>query len=611
MKESCIVRHNGRDFFQIGEDIFPACAYIVYFDECNDYKGFAECGYRVFSVSLSMAKQAINTVSGFVPFVAGVFDEKNKPNYTAVDDVILRLLEVCPEAYIFPRINVCMPQWWIEEHPKEVVSVGKADFREALYSNEFREDGGKMLRQFIRYLKEAPYADHIFGYQICGGNTQEWFHLDPMRNGSYCENAIPYFNSFLERYYPDMPPVVELPSLDGLFTGGEIQDEYLIKYVEFSNDCVADTIAHFCRIVKEEVEYRQMVGVFYGYTAEVPYALFGTHRLSKLLDCKEIDFFASPSSYAEGRALGIDWGDMMPIDSIRLHGKTGLLELDIRTLLSRSPETSRKGSDSTGYYSDDLWLGPPTLELSISAIRKSFARQLTYGNGFWWFDLFGHWYAHESLMAEMKSALEIYRNALSLKGSVLPIEVAVFLDERMYSRLCTNHPAVRAAYDLRTPIGSCGCPYHVYLIDDFEKICQSPMAYKVFLFNIPTDCSRLSLAMNYCNDKQIPYLRCTEDKWRYTADELRRFFEECGVWCYCESNDVVYVGNGHIAIHSATEGHKKLLLQRKMKITALTEEDLLYETDALEIDMKLHETKLFRIEDIDSFDNKNKGVVLL
>ena len=201
MKTSKIILKNQNPVLQIDGEEFPSCAYITYFEERNDYKAFAERSFRIYSISISFADQPINTASGFKPYLGGVFDEKGKADFSVVDNSIKEILKACPYAYIFPRIYVCMPQWWIDENPTETVDVPRGKKREIIFSHKFRTDAAKMLKDLIEHLKSCPESDHIFGYQISGGNTQEWFNLD--LKGSYCENSLYYFNEYLKKKYPN------------------------------------------------------------------------------------------------------------------------------------------------------------------------------------------------------------------------------------------------------------------------------------------------------------------------------------------------------------------------------------------------------------------------
>ncbi len=593
MESSKILLKNGNPCLCIGDKELSACAYMTYFDERNDYAAFAQRGFKIYSVSVSLASQPINTGSGFVPFTGGVFDSKDEADFSVVDDVIDKVLKVCPDAYIFPRIYVCMPEWWIQENPSETIPVPHGKRRESLYSEKFRQDACKMLTTLIEHFKSFGASDRIFGYQISGGNTQEWFHLD--LNGSYCEYTLPYFNKYLQNKYPGISPLSELPDLEQLKTCADIKDKSLTEYLRFASEEVAKTIDILCKAAKDAVEYKQIVGVFYGYTAEVPDPLWGTHALSLILDSQNIDFISSPNSYMDSRALGVDWPDMLPVDTIKLHGKMCFMECDIRTFLTKSPGQSRLGSDPLNFYSDKVWEGPATEELSVYAIRKSLARQLTHKHGLWWFDMFGHWFSSEKLMNEMARSLELYNNSLVKTPLEFDTEVAVILDEKSNSYIGCAHPAHRSSFNIRKSLGFTGVPYKFYLAEDFDKIDWQNSSFKAVIFGLTQNQAFYKKALQVLDKCKIASISTTAQKSLFTPQELTSFFKENKVFLFNESYDVFYIGNGFAALHAVTAGEKEIKFPYAVKCTN-TQSGTSVTTDVLKFSCSQYETQVFKIE---------------
>ncbi len=594
MTKSRIVKKNGNSFFEINGELFPTLAYITYFEENNDYADFAALGNRLFSVTVSFAKQPINARSGFLPNAFGIFDNKGYPDFSSVDNSVKLILEKCPNAYIFPRVYVCMPQWWIDENEKEVIDVWHGKKREALYSEKFRKDGAKMLSQLIDHVNSTDYADRIFGYQISGGNTQEWFHLD--LKGGYHKNALPYFNEYIEKYHPELEKCESLPNINATFADGIITDPHLSAYFEFASESVAQTIECLCKTAKQKDNYEKVIGTFYGYSLEVIYPLWGTHKLSKLLDSEYIDFFASPNSYAFSRALGEEWGDMMPAESVKLHNKLCFMENDIRTLFSKAPGKVREGSDPYNIYTDSVWKGPETEELSASALRKSFARQITHKNGLWWFDMFGGWFASKKLKDEIKICQQLYCELDEKMATDFEAEVAVFIDEKQYSKLSSKDPAAVCAKRVRDTIAKSGVPHHTYLIEDFKKLEQNGFNYKAVVFAIPLESEEIIKAVDFCETNEIAYLKFNRERFSLTADEYREFFKQSGVWCYLETKDIFYLGNGFCAIHAVEEGTKKIRFPREAEITFVCENGETIKANELKFEMKKFETRLVKLK---------------
>ena len=98
-----------------------AMAYTTYFGERNRYEDFIRAGYRIFFVNASFTSLPINSAAtGFTPFRIGVFENGNE-DYSEFESGVEKILSLCPDAVIFPRLYVSMPKDWIESHPEETV----------------------------------------------------------------------------------------------------------------------------------------------------------------------------------------------------------------------------------------------------------------------------------------------------------------------------------------------------------------------------------------------------------------------------------------------------------------------------------------------------------
>lgn len=134
---------NGVPRLLINDDPVASCAYTTYFDERNRYEDFAKSGYKLFSVTVAFASRALNAFTGFTPYERGIFDNEDAPDFSIIDDAVQKVLKVCPDAYIFPRLLMTMPEWWCKKHPKETILAPCGEMRELLFSQQFREDGAK------------------------------------------------------------------------------------------------------------------------------------------------------------------------------------------------------------------------------------------------------------------------------------------------------------------------------------------------------------------------------------------------------------------------------------------------------------------------------------
>lgn len=571
---------------------FTSTAYMTYLEEFNEYNDFTDAGYSFFSVPVLFTGKWISRTEGFKPFTKGIFDEKGKPDFSVLDNSVRKILSSNPDANIIPRVNISMPEWWLEESPDSTTEmVGGITLRESLYSDKWRTDTAQMLREFIRYVNTTDYASHIIGYQIAGGNTEEWFHFD--LNAGCCKNAEKGFKEFLNKYYPEIE-YKGLPDLSLLNKKTNyFKDEYLTRFLEYASFAVANAITYFARVAKEETGNNVVVGSFYGYSLEVTNPLWGSHALKILLNDKNIDFICSPNSYIGNRSIGIDWTEMYPADSVRLHGKMCFQECDIRTHLTVHLNEKDPTTDPNHNLNGPIWDGLETKEQSINAIRKSFCRQLIKGNGLWWFDMWGGWYADNDIMSEMKQFREIYAQSLSDTDRSSKSELAVFVDESAYKYM-TNSSLRNALFNQRKELGLIGTTYDIFDISDFDRVYRN---YKAVIFMSGTKTDYLKSALASCKKENLPYLISTELKQNFSVKELKAFCKSNGVRTYIESEDIIYINNNYVALCATSDGKKTVKLDKEYNISQLLGNGFndVY-SDSFTVEMKKGETILFRLE---------------
>ena len=597
MLSSRVVRANGRTELMIDGNLLPATAYTTYFEERSRYEDFIAAGYRIFFVNVSMTALPINSaVTGFTPFRVGVFEDPDHPDYSEFEDAVRKILRACPDAYIFPRIYVSMPRWWTVQNDAECIDTPKGGRREFLGSEAFRRDGAEMLRQIVSHIKSADYASRIAGWQLCGGLTQEWFQHDWL--GCPAPAVLRGFCRYMQEEYgvTDAPA----PHFEAIRGSGICTDENDKHYVEYLNVCVAASLEHFARTVKEATANEQVVGAFYGYVFERSTVNMGSCALRKLLGSPYLDFFSSPNSYTHARRFGIDWADMLPVDAIKRHGKLAFVECDIRTYLTMGVQESRPGVYPTDIYplskpgEPSVWSGPPTPALSRAALRKCFAHQLTKGSGIWWFDMWGGWYRDPILMQTLTECKQIQEDALAHPGCAFAAEIAVIADEQAKENTGASHAADRAVPQNRITIGNAGAPFDGEMAEDFSAYCHQ---YKAFVFPSPTPSPAGERAMALCRERGIPYLTATLERPFISLEEYVSFFKKAGIHLYAEGSDVVYVGNGFVALHSETGGEKRLCLPEACTLTALFgATNVRMEEQSVIFTLEDCDTALFRVE---------------
>ncbi len=594
MLKTHIEYKNGKPFISVNGKLHYPLAYTTYFEECGKFSDFIKSDYKMFFINISFTKLSINTTSNFSPFYTGVF-ENDEPDYSEFEGIVKEILRKCPDALIFPRINIAMPQKWINENPYETVGTQSGN-RESLFSDKFLNDGALLLKELVLHIRSSEYAENIAGYQVCGGLTQEWMPFD--YTGSFSQMGLKKFNKWLKEKYG----VTNTTLLTKSDFDCPTFNETVSRYGEFYSEMTAKTVEHFARVLKECTDNEQIVGTFYGYNAFVNDILLGLHGLRFIIDSPFIDFFSSPCGYDNNRALGIDWGDMIASESLKIHNKLYFVECDIRTHLTKRMQDSRPGK-----YPDDIllltdnngnktvWCGPPTKELSLSAIRKAYIHQLTKGSGVWWFDMWGGWYEDKAIMEDLKKMKTIAEFSVNKKTNYFPqAETVMFIDEKAYLNNPRQSEFCHSVNRTRIEMGNTGIPFDLCMVEDAEEILHK---YKSAIFTAPLPSEAGKNAIELCKKLNIPYIETTTEKSFYKKNELREILISNGVHCYNSENNVIYCGNGFLGIHTVNEGEVKISLPDKYKIKSLFGTDFSEcETDVIVLNMNEHDTAIFELQ---------------
>lgn len=562
--------YNGRPTLFIEGKPVPAMGYVTYLPERNSYKQFGDAGYRIFSVVTNFGGQPINTITNVGPMEPGIFREKGKENYSSFDKTVTQLISEVPEAVIFPRVNCSMPLWWEEENPDECNFEGLNGNppRSCFASDAYRTEAKRMLKKFIEHIKNAPYSEHIFGIQIAGGMTEEFLSFD--RKGNDGKRAR-------EKFAAENP------------NGNETD------YRRFLSRMTAEVVEDLAKFAKEATGFTMVIGAFYGYVFETLSWKSGHHALRKLIDSPYIDFFASPISYVNRKNPGRSWFIMTPQASHSAHGKIYLGECDTRTFLTLPLSDCRPAIDPAGNYSGGLWAGPDNEEKSRWHLRMNFLRQIAYGHGSWWFDIWGGWFDSPGIMDDMKEFIRLAEHFLHDRNRASVAQCALWIDETALAEtkdeldsLCANHG--------RTALEQSGLVVDYYELGDFEKYA---LQYRCVFFIAPADGGNLPKAREFCRKHGLPFMTLTG---REPIDPavVRDFAEKAGAFCYCrDHNAAVYASENVIGICAPEDGTYTLNLPAErhwIPLFSYTKEH--FNGQSVTLTLRTGEVAGFRLEDI-------------
>ena len=522
----------------IDGEILPPDAYITYFTEKNCYSDFTKAGYKLYSFPVFFSSKTLNENSQAPGFGRPIFDDVNNPDWKALDEDFYRILEACPDALIFPRVNVSLSETWERENPDELCDEGMAPLHRPCFSSDkWAEETARLYALALDHIESSDYADHVVGYQFAAGNTEEWFPHD--MKGSIGKRSREKFAEYCSE------------------KGIEGTDADLFAFL---SDIVAKRICDLATLTKEKVGRNKLVGTFYGYTFECNGRTTCHHSLDKVLDCPDIDFLCSPVSYAKDRTLGRDHGCMLPCDSLREHGKLYFAENDTRTHLTLVPYPD------IPYFQNPVFK-PKRFDDTVEMLKLHYARALVHGYAHWWFDMWGGWYADETYMGEMAEFLEISKAAAEKEMGSLA-SVAVFVDEK-----CFKHgKGGNLAYNIRESLGKMGTPYDCYLASDYERVKNR---YRCVILIDPCRTELTDGIISDCEKRKVGIFTVTHYNASVTSAELREFCRENGVHIYTDTAAVVYANESYLFVHAEGDKLPEINLPEGKKIRSVFLSDVM------------------------------------
>jgi hypothetical protein len=132
------------------------------------------------------------------------------------------ITDVCPDASIFPRLQVNAPKWRQKAHSEEAIRYGNAEIigdynvlyqpimsndysneaRISLASLKYRKDASDAVQRFCRQFSESPKGTFLVGIQVACGVYREWHSFGFIENDpDLCQPMTTYFRNWLNKKY--------------------------------------------------------------------------------------------------------------------------------------------------------------------------------------------------------------------------------------------------------------------------------------------------------------------------------------------------------------------------------------------------------------------------
>ncbi len=577
-------------------------------------------------------------------------------NDSHLDEPFLRLLKHHPDAYIFPRVDVGPPGWWLEAHPEERYVYDNGEMGpQSMFSEAWMAAAEEWVEAYSRYIRTGPYADRIMGIHLCTGHTGEWqsWGLWEDLRGDFSEPAQRAWRDYLvtkygseaawqkawgERAEGNLDEAV-IPSRErreqdsDTLQRAPVAYQDVIDFYDFYWRGTVEAIERLARAAKVGGGENWLVGVFYGYQIQYGGLAQESQHLGmqQLMDCPDIDFFCSPAMYSQ-RAPGGTSTFMSFTESIQQRGKLWWDEADNRTHLVDHPEFGPVNPAA------DLWE-------SLNVLQREFAHNIMRQTAVWWFDMSGGWYDDPALLdlfRQMREFGEAHEAAWRPE-----VEVAVFLDDKSLYRMPPAQRYLNLIPPFLSDMPRLGAPYNTYLLADLDKAPE----YTAYIFLNAFDLSaeeRAAINALKRDGKTLLFIgpagngawedgRVTpapqgawhglvgftpegtdglqsyvHPEWRaawletpeISMAELRAFLGNApdhidAVHIYHEADDALYLGNGFVALHAQHAGEKTLQFETPMRFRELfTDTPLETEGATLEFPLNARETRSFVIEPV-------------
>lgn len=443
--------------------------------------------YPLFAVSASLLHTAPSYRKAGLRFLHPLIGLEDgwigpgKYDWVRFDKYFARLLELVPDAFLFPRLHPYVPDWWKEAHPDELIKCGlpidagqyKApaqiieggfnwtalgDPYAASFASEiYKTESIAMLRDFLRHMESSPLISRMMGYQISGMHTGEWHYLG-------CR-WLPDYSAPMEKLAGPIPSTERRINKGGPLMRDPEKDRDIIEFYRKYHKNTAETVASFGRVIKEETKRRVICGTFFCYVLENVMIQEAGHLVPEaVLTSPDFDYIATPYTYQRsnvpgyqrwdsdviddagnwlGRARGVggDGAYRVLSETIRRNNKMFISEMDPSTYL----EPYRRSEGGSG---------SETVEGTLKILQRDLGQVFATGHAGWLFD-FGHlmppfqanrgWFDDAPMTKLIKSFVDMgaaYRSKLDIS----PVsEIAAVYEPKTW--LATEHWLAEAPWE--------------------------------------------------------------------------------------------------------------------------------------------------------------------
>ncbi len=342
-----------------------------------------------------------------------------EPNLDSLGERVNRMIKAHPDALLGCVFHVAASLSWAKNNPDEMTlydqpmdwlsQMTPGRFPEPSWASQrWREDSSQFMGKLASFL-HREFHGRVILYQIGAGKCGENFPvIDPVKHGLwYCgdfsEPMRQYFSQWLSKRYNN-----DLDRLRAAWGDDRIDFEQVqipcrearlqSDWFSFRSPCRAQ-VSDYYRAWSESIE--QSVIAWAGAVKQATHnESLTASPMGSVLDCginadtvqhlmknsfrqclasPDLDMLQSPASYIL-RDLGRgDTSSMVPMGSLRQHGKIWLRDFDSRT--------SRAMRNVTQDASSMLWQAPTNLWEDEQLLKRDAGYTMLKGGAWWWHEI--------------------------------------------------------------------------------------------------------------------------------------------------------------------------------------------------------------------------------
>lgn len=458
--EARVASVGGRTRLTVNGKAIPPILYFSLRGSMGDFAGMSSIG----KVPLMTVTIGLNDLTSehYPPF-RPVWESGKNFNFATPLEWLDHLAANAPEAWIILNFNIHWPQDWTDSHPGEIWknAEGEGGYGNAIHFRGFAKelpadvkgdltqpsaqkarwwpspfsklaiaDASEGIRQFWEAVKDKPYANRIIGCFISGGHDGQFYTANWP---DYSAPAVAAFREWLvDRYQTDAAlqeawhdPSVTLATAgipiypdkaEGSIFLDPLTEQRYVDHSQFQAEAgmkIRDQLAEAFRKARK-TEGIGMTWQMGGGRTQGAGSIF--------LDSPNLNMLISQPAY-QFRRPGLSGGLSSPLESLNIHGKMMIKELDLRTWM-------RAGGEETPSYRLGTATSP---EMFREIVRKEVAPMIAKGNGFWFFDISTGMFRDPEIMETAAESVRAYEKLELENPKPYQPEVAlVYMDDAPY-----------------------------------------------------------------------------------------------------------------------------------------------------------------------------------